>query len=129
MSAIDMQSRQFSHVNAAVATSLVDVGDPIELDGNFKEVCFEVENTGANMSDFSLMIKAHPLGTYVNWITGTAWAAAVGGLLRYKSADLNTLANAGKATVVVYLPCCSHIKFQAKCGTSTSVTVRGTAWR
>lgn len=129
MSALDMQNRQFSEVNAAIATSFADVGLPIELDGNFKEVCFEVENTGVDLTDFSLMVKAHPLGTYVNWITGVTWATAAG-LVRFKSANVNTLATGAKATVSCYIPTGSHIKFQAKCGSSTtSVTVRGTAWR
>ena len=118
-------------INPAIGTSLEDVGAAIWLKGNFSRLNFELENTHVSvaLTDFSLMGIAHLDGTYVNILTGAQWAAAVGSTLLFKSADINTLAAASKATLMVDVSGWYKIKFQAKTGTSGSATIRPTLSR
>lgn len=128
MGVIDMETLEFEETGTA-ATSATQIGDEINLDGNFKEAIFEVENAGAvALTQFTLEVQAHPNAQWVTWITDTAWASAAG-LVRLASA-LKTLGATSKATVAVYLPVAHKMRFKATVGSSTAaVTVRGKIWR
>lgn len=126
----------FSVTNAAVGSSFEDLernsSAEILTEGVYSRLGFEIENTGANLSDLSLMVKFHKDGAWQNYITGAEWAVStVLAPLIQASAALNTLATGspGLGWAFLNLPPCYSIKFQGKCGTSTDLTVRGTIWR
>jgi len=126
-SKLDVMPHKFALSNAAVGATLEDIENPRVIDGRYNKVCFELENTHATvaLTDFSLMVRAHEDGTFVNLITGAGWQAAVGAILLFKTANIDTLAATAKATLLVNVAGWQAIKFQAKTGTSGSVTVRG----
>jgi hypothetical protein len=113
--------RDFSG-SATVGASLTTLAE-ILAHGEAEYLIIDVENTGAAaLTEFQVQVKGSPEGTYQALLSTFAAAGAV---LLFVSSTPATLAAAGKATIIVRVNIAYAVRLQAKCGTSTTATVRG----
>lgn len=92
----------------------------------FTSLLLEVHNPGSltALGDFQLLVKAHKDSAPVVWMTGSTWAT-VAGVLKHKTANLNTTAAASEAVALIDIGPVYSIGFEAKSGGST-VLANGT---
>lgn len=124
--------QEFSRSNSDVGGTLEDVGEEILLRYQFDRVAAEIENTHASvaLTDFALKGKAHPDGAFQTLLSAEAWRSP-NALLLYISGDgyADALTAGQKALAMLDVTGLYSIKFQAKTGSSGTVSVLGVATR
>ena len=132
----ELEPQLFSRSNAAIGNALEDIDVPLNssqpaeiiLRSGFTKISMEVKNTGAAaLTDFALLVKAHETG---DWVSAVADWTAVGDILKFKSANVNTLGAGLTALLLLDMGGSPYaIKFQGRCGTTTSAVARGSLFR
>lgn len=89
----------------------------------FTSLLLEVHNPGTltALGDFQLLVTAHKDSDAVVWMTGSTWET-VAGVLKHKTANLNTTAANSEAVALIDIGPVYSIAFQAKSGGSTVLT-------
>lgn len=130
-------TKAFSEANTAVGNgALVDVGNPITLEGNFPDMYFEAQNLDGAIAlqDFAVLGQVHADST-VWHIIMSATADFIDDTIEihpYGSGDgdIPTLAALATMAARFKLGALYKIKFQAQAASGTvSLVVRGNAWR
>jgi hypothetical protein len=128
---------RFSLSNTAVGATLEDISgyqvndiNPARPDlgalDSSEFLTAEIKNTGsAALTNFVVMVKTHPEGAWITAITGAGWATA-SNFLNIASSGLNTLAAGATGWIRLSTTGFFSVKFQASCGTTTSLTIKGT---
>ena len=125
MPTVENEVKRFSGTGATTGTGLTDILEVILGEEGYKDLWFQVVNTGVNLTGFSLLGKVHTDGAYVTLLTTTGWDS-VAGLLKFVSGTIKTLANAATGHAYVDIGPLYAIKFQASVGSSTtSVAIKG----
>jgi hypothetical protein len=103
----------FEEVNL-ISGTLADVGEAWEFGGSgvLEEVTFEIENTGAALTDLALLVQPHPDSDFHVLLSSTQWDTVAGNLLDM-SAGLKTLASGAKGFAVVRPGPAYALKWQA----------------
>lgn len=87
-----------------------------------------LENGGsAALTDFALLGKMHPIGSWVTLISGATWNT-LGNILIHRTTsagNVPTLGAGASASAKVDVRGLWAVKFQASCGTSTEIGIAG----
>lgn len=130
MDGIHFDPTKWTRAEDTVETGFIDVGAEVLLRHNFSHVGFEVENThgSVNLTDFQVLAKVHVDSDYHVLVTGAGWQN-LGAILKWAVSTINTLAFGAKAAALIDVTGLYAIKFQAKTGSSGSVSILGVSTR
>lgn len=107
----------------------------VTLNGEAEYLSAEIENlaAGAAFSDFKVLLQDNPGGEFYSFLSATDFDTLTDNLVWVAGAVANTtprpqkLATGAFGHIRLHVPAVHAIRFQAKCGTSTTAKVRGTA--
>ena len=126
---ISFEARNITATNAAVENALEDVVTETIIRGRYNHIVLEIANTGASLTDFAFLVKAsEDASAFQSLLSSTEWATAGNVLRAFKGAP-HTLASGATAFVWLNIGPIYSFKVQARCGTTSAVTINGTMSR
>jgi hypothetical protein len=122
-----INTKQPEVTETVTATSLTAFTDEYVVGPGYSStLTIGVSNTGQDLTDFAIQVKAHPNADWETRLSGTDWSTATSTLL-VPGSGLNTLASGSTDDVVVNLFSAHAYRFAASvASSSTALSVRHT---